>query len=347
MKQSIITRMIACLLSGMILFSMATCGGKKEEPSTKEPEPFVFNPHAYNSFLHEAMGEKIHQAYDNMIDAILEGRTSFECPDEETYKWMFYQVPYLCFPVVSEYVDNNELKDRYADGVGYLHYTIPVEEFKVKLEEFEKLVTDILNDALRTDYSDFEKMAALYRYFVDHYTYDYDLLRLQQTQSINDLSSGYHFLTAGTDVCQGISAAYSYLLMQAGVDASVCKGPNHQWSFVRLNGKDYHIDPTFAMGTDTSLQYFLMTDDQREETGFSPKDFVYFSVYTQEHPIEDYSCTDDTYSALWEYRMVSLDHEKGKLVCIKTADDSDEEEKQVELAISGFVSENTEINDIS
>lgn len=347
MKHSIITRLTACLLCGVLLFAMAACGKDREKtPEVKEPEPFTFNSHVYNCFLEETMGEKIHQAYDNMIDAILEGRNSFECPDEETYEWMFYQVPYLCFPVVAEYVDNNELKDRYADGVGYLHYKIPVEEFKVKLEEFEKLITDILNEAIRTDYSDIEKMAALYRYFVDHYEYDYDTFRLMEKKSV-DYIGAYHFFTKKTDVCQGISVAYSYLLMQAGVDACVVKGGDHQWSIVRLNGKDYHIDPTFAMGTDSSLQYFLMTDEQREATGYSPKKYVYFSVYTQDHRCKKYPCTDDAYSALWDYRMVSLDHERGKLVCTELYSEDDAPEKQVELDIGGFVSEKSESNDIS
>ena len=321
MRNSLFKRVTSLLLCGLVLLAFAAGGKDTPKPEKREPEPIQVNPHAYNCFLEETMGEKIHQAYDNMIDAVLEGKDSFACPDEETYNWMFYQVPYLCFPVVYEYIDNNELEERYADGVGYLHYKIPVEEFLVKLDEFEKLITDILNTAVRSDYTDFEKMAALYNYVCENYTYDYEAFNLMYHEFV-DYIGAYHFFTAKTDVCQGISTAYSYLLMQVGIDACVVKGGDHQWSIVRYNGKNYHIDPTFAMNDNHSMKYFLMDDAQRTEAGYSPKDYTYFSVYTKEHPHGDYSCNDNSYSVLWDYWFDSLDHDAHKLVCFDSSDPS-------------------------
>lgn len=84
------------------------------------------------------------------------------------------QYPYLLFPVIDEYIDIPTEGPAFTDGVGYFAYTIPYEEFKEKLQEFENIVVGILNKALEDEYSDFEKALALYQYFISHYTYDYD-----------------------------------------------------------------------------------------------------------------------------------------------------------------------------
>ena len=191
-------------------------------------------------------------------------------------------------------------------------YTVPQEEAAARIADFEELVEGILNETLKDDYSDLEKALALYLYFSHHYIYDYESAR---PDFAPDYLSSYRVLTTGTGICQEFSVAYSYLLLQAGVDADVMSGHRgydhepHQWSYVKINGHDFHIDPTYVIGDQDSLSYFMMTDAQREYAdSYSRDDFVICSHYSQDHPHPDHSAEDDTFREIWNGRFMEFDH---------------------------------------
>jgi len=280
---------------------------------------YTFKTHVSSTVMDEIMGQDMHDAYYNLIDAVLAGETSFRCKDKDTYDWVMGQYPYLLFPVIDEYIDIPGKAPSFADGVGYFTYTIPYEEFKEKLQEFENIVVGILNKALEDEYSDFEKALALYQYFISHYTYDYDTYN---SDVYVDNISGYRLLTWGKGICQEISVAYSYLLLQAGVDATVMKGAreydgeNHQWSFVNINGKHYHIDPTYGLGKTDSLAYFMMTDEERYyKDSYNPQDFIPSTVYSQIYGHPEYKATDDSYSELWNCYILSWNADNNTITC--------------------------------
>ena len=128
-----------------------------------------------------------------------------------------------------------------------------------------------------------------------------------------DLSyvSSYRLLTGKTGICHELANAYSYLLMQVGVDAMTVMGGNHEWSYIRLGGKNYHIDPTWALNDyPGELYYFLMTDETRCDGGsFDASRFLYCSNYSKDHPHPDYNANDATFRPLWFGLYDSLDHE--------------------------------------
>ena len=199
------------------------------------------------------------------------------------------------------------------DGIASFTYRVPKEEAAARIEEFAALVENILNETLEDDYSDFEKALALYLYFADHYVYDYPAA---EPDANPDYLSSYRVLTTGTGICQEFSVAYSYLLLQAGVDASTMSGHRsydgaaHQWSYVKLNGHDYHVDPTYVLGSDRSLAYFLMDDAQREaEDGYMRDDYILCSCYAQEYGQPHYTADDDSFRAIWNGWFSNLDHE--------------------------------------
>ena len=118
-------------------------------------------------------------------------------------------------------------------------------------------------------------------------------------------------------ICSEIAPAYSYLLMQAGVDATTMIGSDHEWSYVRIGGHEYHIDPTFVLSSDESLEYFMMDDEQRALSGFT-RDYMFItSNYTQNHPHPEYTADDSTYSVLWGSRLEKILPEENKLRCRK------------------------------
>ena len=293
---------------------------------TAEPEPepteepvevgshYVFQPKVCSSYMTEVFGEAMTETWFSLVDALMAGETSFACPDDDTYWWVMGQYPDRCFPVLKDLIwYGPDVDHPVKDGVAEFSYTVPREEAAARIAEFETLVEDILNEALKDDCSDFEKALALYLYFSHHYVYDYESAR---PDFAPDYLSAYRVLTTGTGICQEFSVAYSYLLLQAGVDADVMSGhraydhEGHQWSYVRINGHDFHIDPTYVIGDQDSLSYFMMTDAQREaEDGYSKDDFVLCSHYSQDHPHPEHMADDDSFREIWGGRFLAFDHE--------------------------------------
>jgi len=280
---------------------------------------YEFQTHVSSTVMNEIMTQDMLDGYNNLVDAVLAGENSFECKDEDTYLWIMGQYPYLLFPVIDEYVTKPSDGNWYEDGKGYIEYTIPYEEFKVKLNEFEDIVVEILNDNLEDDYSEFEKALALYQYFINKYDYDYETYEKVKIGDEVELSA-YRLLTGEIGICQEISVAYSYLLLQAGVDATVMKGvitweeDTHQWSYVTIDGKNYHVDPTFGLGQSNGLAYFMMTDEKRSWDGYLQEKNVPSTVYAGDHEHPNYLAEDETYCELWDVEILYWDSMKNVIV---------------------------------
>ncbi|MCR4691474.1 MAG: transglutaminase-like domain-containing protein [Lachnospiraceae bacterium] len=286
-----------------------------ETGENKEKGHFTFKPVVIASIFRDIMGEDMCEAYGNYVEAALKGETEFAVKSEEAYDWMIGQFPVVCFPVLQEYTES-DYGGAYHDGKATFHFTIPQSEFAEKEAEFEDIVTGILNENLRDDYSDLEKVLALYEYFCREYSYDFETYAEMSDRYIEELSA-YRFLTTDHGVCAECAPAFSYLLLQAGVDATtasgICpeNGEGHVWSYVTINGKNYHVDPTYGMGTNVCLDYFMMTDEQREnEDGYKKDEMCVGCHYKDEHNGDQYDAEDDFFAPLWEGCLTSWDPEK-------------------------------------
>ena len=275
-----------------------------------EPEPVVghyeFRPKVSSAYLEEIFGEEMLQVWYSLVDAVMAGEDAFACPDEWTCSWVMGQFPVRCFPVLTELI-TWDYGGAVENGVAHFQYKVPKEECKAKLEEFAALCEDILNQTMADDYSDLEKALSLYRYFTATYVYDYDTYYKMYEEPVN-YTSAYRLLTEGTGICHEIATAYSYLLMLSGVDATIMMGGDHEWSYVRINGHNYHVDPTFGLGEPCDLQYFMMTDEKRSEW-YTPDTYTVASVYTQEYGAPDYKADDDTFAPLWDCCLDFFDHD--------------------------------------
>lgn len=290
----------------------------KPTEASEEPVPaaghYRFQPKVCSSYMTELFGEEMTETWFRLVDAVMAGEDSFACPDEHTYDWVMGQYPDKCFPVLVGLIDYCWDRDNpVKDGTASFVYLVPPEEAAARIEAFAALVEEILNSTLEDDYSDFEKALALYIYFSNHYVYDYEAARPDANP---DYLSSYRVLTTGTGICQEFSVAYSYLLLQAGVDATNMSGhrtydlASHQWSYVRINGHSFHIDPTYGIGDSESLAYVMMDDAQREaEDCYDRSDFVICSNYAQDHPHPECTADDDSFRAIWQGRFLRFDHE--------------------------------------
>ena len=287
-----------------------------EQPEAQKPAGhYVFRPKVCSVYMEEVFGKDMCEAWYNLIDAVLVGKDTFACKDQHTYDWVMGQFAYRCLPVLPELIDYAyDREHSVKDGVASFTYLVPPEEAKERIEAFGKQIESILNEVFEDDYSDFEKALTLYVYFSEHYAYDYDTFEKMYETYIDDLSA-YRFFQTGTGVCQEISTAYSYLLMQAGVEATTMMGGDHQWSYVRINGLNYHIDPTFVISERDSLAYFMMTDEQRELTGYKKSGFTITSNYAQDHSHPDYVADDDHFRPLWDTYFDTLTRDTHTVNC--------------------------------
>lgn len=279
-----------------------------DDPGGGTPSPpFTFRAKLSSAYMDEVFGATMVEAWYNLVDAILAGEDTFACPDEDTYDWVMGQFPDRYFPVFSVLIEKNYGDGSVVNGVAGFRYKVSQEERAALLADFETLVTELLNETMKPEYTDMEKALSLYRYISSRYTYDSETFEKQDREGYVDYVSSYRFLTGDTGICTECARAYSYLLLQASVEATTMLAPGHEWSYVRINGNNYHVDPTFAMGEDGSLRYFMMTDDDRQED-FAPESFVICSNYSQEHPHPAYAADDDFFDQIHSGYLEDFDH---------------------------------------
>ena len=302
---------------GTSVSSSVTVEDTKMTDSVKasdEPYHYEYKQLAVSDMFRDTMGEDMYVAYCNFLTAIENGETSFECSDEDTYYWMIGQYAYNCNPCIAQFTE----AVGYEDGVGYFTYTIPEDEFRQELADWEILVTDIINGCgIQEGDSDFEKAILIYSYITNNYVYDYYAAEHFQADEL----SVYRLFTEGQGICQEIGVAYAYLLMQVGVDAAACTGQSeymdsHKWTIVNLNGTYYNVDATWGLETG-DLSYFLFSDDTRYEMGGYSLDLMikvnYYPYETYSDYVSPYMCNDDSFQYAVCGSYMDIDHENNIL----------------------------------
>jgi hypothetical protein len=267
--------------------------------TTKEPEPFTFNPHLHCSLLSEIVTEDMWGSLYNMIDAIRAGEDTFKCTDENAYKWCTDEVTIGSFlPAACTLVVGNG----YENGVGKLKYKVDKDKFLEREKAFEEEIVRIINEATKSDRSDFEKLMGLYDYMCKYWVYDYNEL---DGQGIDDFSD-YACLTKKNGICCEIAGAFSYLLLQCGVEAmpfgTACE---HDWTYVVIGGKGYHVDATWGLHGDypdasLNLQYFMMTEAERlpQLKNGDQLQATWIWPWKSDYDLAIFSATDETFSVL-------------------------------------------------
>lgn len=269
-----------------------------ETSETKPSEPIKFNPHVHTDLASELVTEDMWNAFFNCCDAIRAGEDSFECPSKEAYEWSTAESTFgLLFPAACTKVTG----DGFNNGTAKLKYKMDKNEYLERQKAFETEIERILNEAIRSDYSDLEKALGLYDYMSKHWVYDYRDI----TSNLDDFGN-YACLMNKNGICSEIGYAYSYLLLQAGVEAMPFEtSGDHLWTYVVIGGKGYHIDVTWALHGDvpdakTMLDYFLMTEQDRIDDGLDKDHFAAPMIWPwkEEYDISRFTATDDTFKPI-------------------------------------------------
>ena len=90
---------------------------------------------------------------------------------------------------------------------------------------------------------------------------------------------------------------------------------SHSWTYIVLDGKGYHADPTWGLkqytGVGLNLYYFMMTDERRADSGCPVDDLnaQLLPEYWESRSHIDFSATDDSLSFPIQSYLVELDEE--------------------------------------
>lgn len=167
-------------------------------------------------------------------------------------------------------------------------YRYDQEEQARIMTEIEAEFNTIFNEVLRGDYNDLEKILALYQYFAKRIQYDYawyeaysQLSAEEKLQLIlNKEDHGinmYQALSSNQGVCHSYAYLMQYALHQLEIENVVVEAEEvegtdgHAWNQIKLGENFYHFDLTWDSERTTtqqlgsSLQYFGMTDDERQQ----------------------------------------------------------------------------------
>lgn len=314
------------------------------DPDARNEDPgsrFIFQPKVCPAYMTEVFGAPMCEAWYALVDAVMAGEDDFACPDQETYNWIMGQFPGLCFPVLLDVIDYAyDRENSVISGRGSFTWKMSKDDAAARIAAFSEQIEGILNEAMKPEYTDFEKVLALYDYFSRSYDYDYEMAEQTKQEYVLEANS-LRFFKTGKGICSEIAPAFSYLLLQAGVEATVMSGNRsydheaHEWSYVRIGGRSFHVDPTYVIADRNSLAYFMMTDAQRfAEDGYDPSTFYIVSHYAKDHPHPAYTADDDSFAAVWAYLYDGFDPAQKKLFGFSFSDNG--ERKELAFDYTGF-----------
>lgn len=138
----------------------------------------------------------------------------------------------------------------------YVAYDYDREKTAEKQQEIKARVSEINEEILSDDMSDFEKEMAINAYLCENAQYDDAALEnaeiynfMQVDEEFFDSFTAYGILVDGVGVCAGYSAAFKLLADEAGLDSIVVTGylegsVPHAWNKVKIEDDWYIVDAT-------------------------------------------------------------------------------------------------------
>ena len=280
----------------------------KGETIHHEWKTFVYSD--YYRVIYDEDTEETFRAY---CEAVSKGETEFICKSDD------YRIVSRLKMLASDYMPIAFIYANITgidkDNVAHIDYGMSTEEFLTKLDEFEAKVIQILDETCKAGYSDAENAVAIYDYFARNLTY-------------TTYASSYAVIMEEKGICQDFASAYDYLLGQVGIEACVCNSMMnnqypHTWSLLRIDGNNYHADPTYALSNPGTIRYFGFTDEGRYSLdGYEESPFTYgFESYADKDG--KFKSQDERFSELSDSTNYELDLDNGKIkyVSVKTGED--------------------------
>lgn len=191
--------------------------------------------------------------------------------DFDIYPLLIEEYPDLC-EKINEFDKNNYNKVKWIENISDLGVN-KINTKKMKL--MDDKANKILNSVIKTNYSDKEKLSAIYSYIMQNVEYDYLLISIEDNDKLkeyvkrkkniseNELNkildmkqSSYNGIMANKCICEGYTNMMHYLLKKVGIKsyATSCSSipnlklvgieRNHAVIRVRIDNKWRYYDPT-------------------------------------------------------------------------------------------------------
>lgn len=287
-----------------------TLPASRESAADQNAYPFEFNPYVITSEYEDLYGASFIGTYHAFVDAYLNYETDVACESAD-YAYLINGAVQTCFPVFSSdaYFDYDCLYDEVAKTIHICYTSESKSEHDSYVKTFVDTITDMIESSTQQGDNEILMAIELYTAFSSSLTYDYSSMENNSNADVTP----YNAIINRTGICQSFAGAYTYLLLELGIDANICGGLTydntvaHEWTILKLHGKYYYADPTFE-NTETGglgLRYFGMTTAEREAEGdFNPE---YFNIgMTNEIWAGDYQIDDPLFSDLrscYEYEI--------------------------------------------
>ena len=159
-----------------------------------------------------------------------------------------------------------------------LTYRYTQEEVQAAREKIAVAVEPFV-ESINDQMSDFEVVLRAYETLVNFV--DYDTITLERQQKLtyeqridkpDPIRTIYGVFVDRKAVCAGYARAMQFLLKIMGIESAYVSSGGHAWNLVKLEGDYYHLDVTWADGSNTSP----------EKNAGDMIDYSFFCVTTEE-----------------------------------------------------------------
>lgn len=167
----------------------------------------------------------------------------------------------------------------------------------IKMNEMHNKAQEILSKIIKDDYTDIEKIVAIYYYLIKHVTYDWVRLNASKNHEniyskngeiivsgekletdYNRRNSSYNAIVEGRSVCEGYTNMMHYLLNMVGIESRTVScnmdsenveyvgyNSNHSIIRIKIDNDWYYFDPTND-GINNTIKYFFKTKGEISKT---------------------------------------------------------------------------------
>ena len=193
-----------------------------------------------------------------------------------------------------------------------LQYLYSAEQRELAQSQLQTVLNTILADSPISE-DDYEIEKYLHDQLAARCTYDTAAAELDTIVSPNAYSA-YGALVEGKAVCEGYAKAMQLLLQKSDIPTTLVTGTaienkeSHMWNLVTINGKNYHLDPTWND-----------TDNNQQHTFFNLTTEMIGLTCTIENPDNYPLCTATTDNYFTRNNMV-IDTYERQTIAQKIAD---------------------------
>ena len=228
--------------------------------------------------------ENVDQKYvEDKIDAYVVGAVA-HTGDPKEGDYLLYQLDsYECTAYAAS---DGEYTYLYYEFI-ITYYTSAAQESKMDTE-----VPAVLAGLGLDGKSDYEKVAAIYKYICDNVEYDY--AGLADTSNLLKYSA-YAALINKSAVCQGYAVLFYRMALTAGVDARIISGTldgePHAWNIVKLDGVYYALDCTLDAGKKVAMYTYFLCSEKHFALDHVRDEYYASAEFNSAYPMakEDYS----------------------------------------------------------